>query len=158
MSGRAAVRPLSLPSTPGACTPRRGGATSAPDRTLPLAAAPERRATGRVYGMSVMDGRGRIADIMVVRALGWTPQTRLGMRERGGLLIIGADADGVFRLTGEGHLRLLAAVRRWCGIHSGDRLLLVAEPELGRLVVHPPAALDAIVTAHHDVVIGGEAR
>jgi bifunctional DNA-binding transcriptional regulator/antitoxin component of YhaV-PrlF toxin-antitoxin module len=56
-----------------------------------------------------------------------------------------ADRHGAFAVTGRGHLRIPAAVRHWCGLHAGDRVLLAAEPGAGLLVLHPPAALDAVV-------------
>ncbi|GGM67957.1 hypothetical protein GCM10011608_61480 [Micromonospora sonchi] len=47
------------------------------------------------------------------------------------------------------------AVRQWCGLTAGDRVLLAASPADGLLVVHPPAALDAMVVAVHADVLGG---
>jgi hypothetical protein len=41
---------------------------------------------------------------------------------------------------------------------AGSRVLLVADPAAGRLVVHPPAALDAMIGQYHAAVLGGESR
>jgi bifunctional DNA-binding transcriptional regulator/antitoxin component of YhaV-PrlF toxin-antitoxin module len=90
-----------------------------------------------------------------MRALGWAPGTRLDVRETGGLVLVTADRQGVFGLTRQGHLRLPVAVRRWCGLATGDRVLLAAEPGDGLLVVHPLAALDAMITQLHASVLGG---
>ena len=72
-------------------------------------------------------------------------------------MLVVKDRQGVFRLTGQGHLRLPATVRHWCALLPGDRVLLAANPGQGRLVVHPPAALDAMITQFHACVLGGDA-
>jgi bifunctional DNA-binding transcriptional regulator/antitoxin component of YhaV-PrlF toxin-antitoxin module len=91
-----------------------------------------------------------------MRALGWEPGGRLDVRESGGLILVTADRQGVFGLTRQGHLRLPVAIRRWCGLATGDRVLLAAEPGDGLLVVHPLAALDAMITQFHAAVLGGD--
>jgi hypothetical protein len=109
-----------------------------------------------VYGLATIDDRGRIAESTVIRALGWLPGTRLDVRESGGLLLVNADRQGVFSVTGRGHLRLPATVRHWCRLAPGDRVLLAGDPAEGLLVVHPPAALDAMITQFHASVLGGD--
>ncbi|PSK62779.1 hypothetical protein B0E53_05297 [Micromonospora sp. MH33] len=52
-------------------------------------------------------------------------------------------------------MRLPAVVRQWCGLTAGDRVLLAADPKAGRLVLHPPASLDAVVARVHDEAFGG---
>jgi hypothetical protein len=90
-----------------------------------------------IYGTAAVDCNGRVAETAVLAALGWGPGLRLHLRECGGLLLVTADQQGVFRLTGQGHLRLSATVRRWCGLAAGDRVLLTADPAQRLLVVHP---------------------
>lgn len=48
------------------------------------------------------------------------------------------------------------AVRRWCAVRAGDRVLLVAAPDRGVLVVHTMAALDAMLGRYHAALAGGE--
>ncbi len=115
------------------------------------------RARSTVYGFAAIDCNGRVAENTVIRALGWAPGTRLDIREGSGLVLVRADRQGVFSMTRQGHLRLPAAVRHWCGLVPGDRVLLVADPSDGLLVVHPPAALDAMVSQFHASVLGGDA-
>ncbi|MGC4903927.1 AbrB/MazE/SpoVT family DNA-binding domain-containing protein [Micromonospora echinospora] len=111
-----------------------------------------------VYGLAAIDSSGRIADRTVIRALGWGPGTRLHIREGSGVIVVRSDRQGVFTVTSQGHLHLPAAVRHWCGLAAGDRVLLAASPADGLLVVHPPAALDAmVVAAHADLLGGGQA-
>ncbi|MGC9670899.1 hypothetical protein ACNTMW_30680 [Planosporangium sp. 12N6] len=55
------------------------------------------------------------------------------------MVFVTADRQGVFGLTGQGHLRLPVTARRWCGPAAGDRVLLAADPADGLLVVYPPA-------------------
>ncbi|MET7704626.1 hypothetical protein [Micromonospora sp. NPDC005413] len=108
-----------------------------------------------VYGLAAIDISGRIADRTIIRALGWAPGTRLHIREGSGVIVVRLDRQGVFTVTGQGHLHLPSAVRHWCGLTAGGRVLLAANPPEGLLVVHPPAALDAMVVAVHAGVLGG---
>ncbi|HEU4422753.1 MAG TPA: AbrB/MazE/SpoVT family DNA-binding domain-containing protein [Pilimelia sp.] len=126
-------------------------------RALPVARLGPLRARSTVYGLATIDCNGRLADTTVVRALGWTPGTRLDIHEAAGLVLVAADRQGVFRLTGQGHVRLPATVRHLCALLPGDRVLLAADPDQGLLVVHPPAALDAMITQFHASVWGGDA-
>lgn len=132
--------------------PRGGGARRPP---LPLPVLPTPRAGTLVYGLAAIDNSGRIADRTVIRALGWGPGTRLHIREASGVIVVRLDRQGVFTVTGQGHLHLPAAVRHLCGLTAGDRVLLAANPADGLLVVHPPAALDAMVVAVHADLLGG---
>jgi hypothetical protein len=116
-----------------------------------------RRSRTTVYRLVAVDNRGRIADREVYRALGWPPGARVDIREQAGLVLVVRDPQGVFSVDRRGHLRLPAAARRWCGIAVGDRVLLAAEPDRGVLVVHPAAALDAMVTEAYRALLGGAA-
>jgi len=115
------------------------------------------RERGTVYGLAAVDGRGRIADHQVMTALGWLSGTRLDIRECEGLVLVAANRHGVFAMTSQGHLRLPGTVRHWCRLAPGERVLLAAHPAEGRLVVYPPAAVDAMIAQFHASMPGGEA-
>ncbi|MET7398092.1 AbrB/MazE/SpoVT family DNA-binding domain-containing protein [Dactylosporangium sp. NPDC005572] len=106
------------------------------------------------YGLATLDNRGRVADGALVRAMGWMPGTRLNIREQSGLVLVIADAQGVFAITRQGYVQLPATVRHWCRLSIGERVLLSADPTKNLLVVHPPEALDAMVTHLHALRIG----
>lgn len=106
--------------------------------------------------MAAVDCRGRVADRAVLAALGWTPGTRLDIRETHGLLLIRQNDHGVFSMTRQGHLRLPAAVRHCCGLAPGDRVLLAADAARGVLIVHPPAALDGLFAKHYARLLDGD--
>jgi hypothetical protein len=146
------VPPVATSSRPdGRATARAGR------RPLPVPRLAGTRLRSTVYGLAAMDDRGRVADGAIVRALGWVPGTRLDVHESGGLVLVRADRQGVFSLTGQGNVRLPATVRHWCGLVPGDRVLLAADPDQGLLIVYPPAALDAMVSQFHADVLGGDA-
>jgi hypothetical protein len=123
---------------------------------MPLPRVQAARERSSVYGFAVVNDRGRIAAHPIVQALEWQPGTPLSIREHAGLVVVTVDPVGVCRLTGEGHVRLPVTIRRWCGLEPGCRVLLVADPDEGRLVVHPAAALDAMISRHHADVFGGD--
>lgn len=110
-----------------------------------------------MYGLSTVDCRGRIADRTVIDALGWRPGVRLDVGERCGAITIAADPEGLFALTTQGHVRLPVAVRRWHRLSAGVRVLLVAEPSAGLLVVYPPIALDRLLLRLEEPAWGGDA-
>jgi hypothetical protein len=98
-----------------------------------------------VYGLAVVDGRGRVADQPVIRALGWTRTTRLDLRADAGRILVCAVVDGRYGLAARDRLPLPAHLRRSCGIEPGDPVLLAAEPADGVLAIHPLASLDALL-------------
>jgi hypothetical protein len=160
----AVITPVVLP--PGGAlgrSPASGGTAGTVLRraALPLpglspASAQADPRQGRVYGLSAVDERGRLADRVVWRALGWTPGTRLQLRVAGGLVVVDADPGGAFAVTRQGHVRIPATIRHWCGLTAGDRLLLAADPTLGRLVVYPPVALDRVTAALDAAALAGD--
>jgi len=114
-------------------------------RPLPLPSLIPRRTTALVYGLSALDDRGRVADRVIMQALGWSAGLGLDIGETDGRLVIRPRGDGVFHVTGRGHLRVPAALRHRCGLEPGDRVLLAADPRQRQLVAYPPAALDALI-------------
>jgi hypothetical protein len=125
-------------------------------RVLPVAQLAPESSPMVTYGMAAIDRDGRLAEVAVVAALGWLPGTRLDIRVRGGLVLVTADPHAIFRVTRPGQVRLPATVRHWCRLTAGSRVLLVADPAAGRLVVHPPAALHTMITEFHAVALDGE--
>jgi hypothetical protein len=107
-----------------------------------------------VYALSAVDKSGRVADRSIVRVLGWVPGTRLDIRERAGIILASAAADGVHRIGDRGHLHLPLAVRRWCRLTPGDRVLLAADRATGVLVAHPLAVLDRLLAGARAAVTG----
>lgn len=154
-----------VPPPVGALVPGHGGSAAAVPglhwAALPLAdlspAAIESDARPvRVYGLSAVDSRGRLVDRVVVQALGWVPGTRLQIRLVGGLIVASADPGGAFAVTRQGHLRVPATIRHRCGLAPSARMLLAADPALGRLVVYPSAALDRITSALDAAALAGD--
>jgi bifunctional DNA-binding transcriptional regulator/antitoxin component of YhaV-PrlF toxin-antitoxin module len=135
-----------------------GGGVPQSRRRLPLPRLIVQRSTVYVYGLAALDDRGRLADRTIMRALGWSAGLRLDIRDAVGLLVVHARADGEFRVTGQGHLRLPVLIRRRCGLEPGDRVLLAADPPQRRLVIYPPAVLDEFTAQRHHRVglVGGE--
>jgi bifunctional DNA-binding transcriptional regulator/antitoxin component of YhaV-PrlF toxin-antitoxin module len=114
------------------------------------------RSTDTVYALSAVDKSGRVADRSIVRVLGWLPGTRLDVRERAGLIMVGAACDGVCRIDAAGHLHLPLTVRRWCRLAAGDRVLLAADRAGGVLVAYPLAVLDRLLSRVPAAVVRGE--
>ncbi|MGO1053270.1 AbrB/MazE/SpoVT family DNA-binding domain-containing protein [Crossiella sp. CA198] len=123
-----------------------------------MATGPATRTSSVVYGLSVLDHRGRVTDLAVLRTLDWPPGTRLHLRPADGPLTIEAHTDGEFSVTEQGHLRICAAARHRHGLATGDRVLLAADPAAGHLLVFPPAVLDDLFADKFTAASGGDSR
>nr|BFE56348.1 hypothetical protein GCM10020063_008740 [Dactylosporangium thailandense] len=120
---------------------------------LPLAELAEGRSRSWHYAVSTIDNRGRAAETSVVGLSGGVAGTRLHVREQGRLIVAGLDEQGVFQISRTGHLLIPVAVRRWCGLRPGDRILLAGDPDRNMVVVHPPEAIDAMVEQLHAILL-----
>lgn len=109
-----------------------------------------------IYGASAVDDRGRVVDRVVLRALGWCAGHRLDIRESAGTLTVVPDPGGSHQVTAQGYLRIPASLRHRCGLASGDRVLLAADPDRSHLAVYPPAALDKALGQQPPTRPGGE--
>jgi bifunctional DNA-binding transcriptional regulator/antitoxin component of YhaV-PrlF toxin-antitoxin module len=112
---------------------------------LALPEPPLARSSDTVYGMSVLDRGGRIADRSTVAALGWTPGTRLRVHIARTNLTLRAALNGRVAVKDRGFLWLPAAARHRLDLRPGDRVLLAAEPKRQTLVIYPPATLDELL-------------
>ena len=146
---------------PALALPPRSDHTRSPRtgsrRPLPVAALIAQRDRSPVYGLAAVDSRGRVADHLVVQALGWQRGTPLTTLMTGGLILVTATEDGQLAVSSQGRVHLPAAVRHACRIVPGDRVLLAAEPDEGVLVVHPPATIDAMFTRFRNQAMVGDA-
>jgi hypothetical protein len=148
----AIVSPVSLPPMADG---RRAGTRTA-RRTLPVAQLAPPSASSVICGTAAVDCNGRVAEATVIRVLGWVAGTRLNITVSDGLVLLTADPHAVFCMTRPGQVRLPAAVRHWCGLTPGSRVLLVADPDAGLLVVHPPGSLHTMISQFHAAVLGGD--
>lgn len=71
------------------------------------------------------------------------------------MLTVCPDRHGDCQVTGQGYLRLPAALRHRCGLVAGDRVLLAADVDRCRLVIYPPAVLDQALAQSANAT-GGE--
>jgi hypothetical protein len=149
------LAPVIPPAVDRRTASRHRGGPLAQQRPMPLPPTPITRDDSVAYALATLDCHGRVADRKIMVALGWSTATALTIRQRHGLIVVGADPYGAFRLTARLFLHLPAAVRGWCGLHSGDRVLLAARPQQGLLFVHPPAVLDAALDQLHARLLDG---
>ncbi|MGK3208596.1 hypothetical protein [Amycolatopsis sp. MEPSY49] len=114
---------------------------------------PPLRDLGAVDGprlsIALMDGGGRLQDRGAVAALGWSPGDRLLITLVRTSVVIRRRSDGVFVMPRKPYVALPAPVRRGCGALAGGRLLLVADPGHDVLIVHPEAAVQAMLRTFH---------
>jgi hypothetical protein len=108
-----------------------------------LAAGPEARL---ICGTATMDCNGRLAEATVIAALRWAVGARLDIDVRAGLVVVSAAPDAAFTITQLGQIRLPAPVRHRCQLAAGDRLLLAADPDAGRLLVYPPRVWQTMIS------------
>jgi AbrB family looped-hinge helix DNA binding protein len=144
----APVVPAIIPSPPSTAAPAAwapgivaGGArwrSPLPLVELPELGDPAGPGGSLVCGTAIMDCNGRLVEATVIAALGWTVGARLDIDVRAGLVVVSAAPDAAFTITQAGQVRLPAPIRHRCQLAAGDRLLLVADPDAGTLLVYPP--------------------
>jgi hypothetical protein len=133
----------------------RGTNTASPGaRRVPLPTVVSSRRATWTYEVAAVDDRGRIAASQLLHRMGCQPGTAVAIREHGGLLVVTADPAGAYLVTPRGWLRVPASVRRRYGLVAGSRVLVVADSEAGRLVIHPPVSVDAMIAGCYAPVFG----
>lgn len=119
-------------------------------RPLPVAEVASLSADSSMrYGMARVDHSGRFTERGIVDALGWTVGQRLRVDVVTPVVVLRADPSGDSVVCRKVSVALPSRVRLRCGIQSGDRVLLAAAVDLGVLVVHPVAAVEAMVVRYH---------
>ncbi|HEY6798610.1 MAG TPA: hypothetical protein VI248_28365 [Kineosporiaceae bacterium] len=106
--------------------------------------------------MSPLGAKGRISDAFCLRELGWAPGTAVTVLAAAGVVVVTREtADGQGSSHGgrrqsvdpSGHLRLLTLTRQIAGFRTGERLLLLADPDRQVLRITSTAVLHRLVVA-----------
>jgi hypothetical protein len=129
-----ASRDRSRPGKPGASRP------------MPLASPPGRPDV--VYGFGRIDASGRVADRVTIGALGWQGGDRLTVTAHAGVMIARRDPGGMVTVPGRACVVIPAALRRRCGLRTGDRVLLAASPGQDMLAAYSFVVVDQALRAH----------
>jgi hypothetical protein len=101
-----------------------------------------------VYGIGRIDSSGRIADRTVTTALGWRDGDRLTLTADAGVVTARRDPGGMVTLPARAYITIPAALRRRCGLHPGDRVLLAALLHEDTLAAYSLAVVDQAIRAH----------
>lgn len=128
---------------------RRPSDTPAGDRSLPLPQiTPSRYARPMWFGMSTIDGHGRVASRFFREVLGWMPGQRVDLSLTTDHILIAVVESAITRssrvhavINGPGWLVIPAAIRRRAGIGPGDRLLLAADNNPNEIHIYSPVLL-----------------
>jgi hypothetical protein len=146
------VSPLEMPKLPGDDVVVRARRIAHP---MTLATVAQPRLASLVFDLSSVDVNGRLVARAGLRSLGWDAGCRLAIKPSAGLLVVSADAAGRVTVKRSGVLIIPVGLRSLCGLTSGTRVLLAADPVAARLVVYPPGVLSDVLEAHHVAVLGG---
>ena len=145
-------RPVA-PVIPAASPGRRPGKPGA-GRPIPLASPPGRPDV--VYGFGRIDASGRVADRVIIAALGWRGGDRLTVTAEAGVMIARPDPGGMVTVPSRPYVVIPAPLRRRCGLRAGDHVLLAASPGEDKLTAYSFAVVDQAIRAHAHVP--GEGR
>ena len=110
---------------------------------------PARRADRDVvYGFGRIDASGRVADRVTIAALGWRGGDRLTVTAEAGVMIARRDPGGMVSVPPRPYVVIPAALRRRCGLRTGDHVLLAASPNEDMLAAYSFAVVDQALRAH----------
>ncbi|MFL6118766.1 hypothetical protein [Actinophytocola sp.] len=101
------------------------------------------------YAISRVDESGVVAATHVLERLGWRTGDRLSVTTARNVIVVRRKPEGLQVVPKRRLLVIPAAVRRACGIRTGDSLLLAAAVEVDTVLIHPPAVLDKMMTLYH---------
>ncbi|MFS8102085.1 hypothetical protein LFM09_33665 [Lentzea alba] len=111
-----------------------------------------------LLGTVKVDHSGRAGDRVLLDALGWQPGDRHDVR----LIRHGAELyrspAGRFRVDIRGNVFLPAATRTMLGIHSGDRIVLVASLSTNTLLVHPITVVTSLLAGLYRESAAGDSH
>ena len=153
--------PLIAPLIPPRARPGvREHGTTATARRLPMAAAPEVPVVPDdvVFGTGRMDESGRVGDRAMIGAQGWHRGDRLTLTAAAGVVIARRDPAGMVTMPAKPYLVIPAALRRRCGLRSGDHVLLAASPGEDTLTAYSFAVVRQALRAHTPLPSGEGGR
>ena len=101
-----------------------------------------------MHGIARVDASGRVCERAVLTALGWSGGNRLTFRADAGVVTARRDPGGMVTLPASGYITIPAALRRRCGMETGDQVLLDAHPDRGTLAAYSLAVVDQAIRAH----------
>jgi hypothetical protein len=101
------------------------------------------------FALCLLDASGRLAARPLFERLGWSQEHPLGQSLGRGYVALQPATDGTLSLDKRMRLGLPPGLLRYCGLRSGDKVLLVAAPEHRMLIVHPMANLAHMTRIFH---------
>lgn len=101
-----------------------------------------------LLSVAVLDRSGRFSVRRHVAALGWQPGSPLGFEVCPATVLIRQTTRGHHRIDARGQLFLPSGPRAFLGLSSGDRVVVVAMPDHGVLVVQPVNAVLSQIVEH----------
>jgi hypothetical protein len=127
-----------------------------PHQPLPLPALPTIAGdTGLLIGVAAVNHAGRVRDQVLLDALGWSPGERLHLDVLDSTLLLRRDPVGTQVINTRGQVFLPAGTRALMRIADNDRVVLVAAPRQGLLMVRPCAVIGALLAGFYDTLPGG---
>jgi hypothetical protein len=119
------------------------------DPGLPLPRLMQITAPAEFYcTVTPVDVNGRLADRNPLRALGWEANLQVSVVCQRGVIVVEARDRGLSKLTQQGYLLLPSYVRRSCGMVAGDRVMALAYPDRGSLMIYTMGLLQRIIRIH----------
>ena len=152
------LSPLALPARRPPTAPDAARGLRPRPAEFALPALRQVRKAPPYFRCAAVDASGKIYDGAATSLLGWCPGDRLRVTVIDSSAVCTHDPGGPFALPAGPYLSLPARIRARCGLRAGDRVLLAADPALGVLALHPPAAVAAMLAAFHSRLAGGDAN
>ncbi len=112
-----------------------------------------------LVGVAVVDRAGRVRDRVLIMARGWTSGDCLHWDVRPTALVLTLSPHERHSIDGLDQVFISAGARAvfgiGIGIGAGDRVVLVAVPESGTLIVHPSSVIQDVLWDYYASLPGG---
>jgi hypothetical protein len=127
---------------------------SAPPVPLGLPALPRLRLPADAFDSFLLDvarvdASGRFCSRTLLAALAWTPGHRVDLRVGADVVLIGSSTQGRQTVGRRNELTLPVSARTLAGLDTQARVVLVAVPTRGLLIVHPPPLIARLLAEHY---------
>ena len=126
---------------------------SAPPVPLPVPSlarpSPDAHAQLFLLDMARLDASGRFVCRPLLRALNWAPGQRVDLTALDDAVLFTSHPAGRTKVGQRGEIAIPSSARVTAGLDQETQVLLMAAPDQGTLIAHPPGLMVTLLIGHY---------